>query len=84
MTDTIQVSRLVVEVLSPMTYCECYTGPEPTPPEEKLLAGTVKVRTVVVGKLSFTPDLSGSVSAGRTHVNGKLSVTHDWALFSNG
>lgn len=46
------------------------------------LTGTVKVRTVVVGKLTFTPSLIGSVSMGRTQVNGKLSVTHDVAVFN--
>lgn len=48
------------------------------------ITGTVKVRAVVVGKLSLTPDLSGSVSTGKTRVNGTLSVTHDSALFGNG
>lgn len=46
------------------------------------IKGTVKVRAVVVGKLSFTPDLAGSVTMGKTLVNGKLSVTHDLAVFN--
>lgn len=83
MTDTVIVSRLVAEVLSPQTYCGCYTGPEPAPPEEKLLTGSITISPVVVGRLSKVPTLSGSVRMGKTQVNGRLSVTHDLAIFNN-
>lgn len=46
------------------------------------LQGRVHTRCVVVGKLTQTPTLSGSVNTGKTRVNGKLSVTHNLAIFN--
>ena len=61
----------------------CANAP-PVPETEKLLVGTIKARTVCVGQLTFTPTLVGRVSAGPLEANGRLRVTHDFAIFSNG
>lgn len=50
MADYIRVSRLVAEVLSPMTYCQCYTGEEPPPPSTEC-CNTIRVNMTATATL---------------------------------
>lgn len=54
-----------------------------TAPSPVNLEGTISMTTVCTGRLTFIPSLAGSISTGKTRVNGRLSVTHDLALFNN-
>ena len=47
------------------------------------LYGEIKMSTSVTGRLTFVPSLAGRVRTGKTLVNGRLSVTHDLAIFNN-
>lgn len=47
------------------------------------LEGAITLSTSVTGRLSSVPGLAGSIRTGKTQVNGRLSVTHDLAIFNN-
>ena len=47
------------------------------------LEGAITLSTSVTGRLSSVPGLAGSIRTGKTQVNGRLSITHDWSLFEN-
>ena len=54
-----------------------------TAPSPVNLEGEITMSTAVNGRLSFVPSLAGSIRTGKTQVNGRLSVTHDLAIFNN-
>lgn len=53
-----------------------------TAPSPVNLEGTISMTTVCTGRLTYVPELVGNISTGKTRVNGRLSVTHDWGLFN--
>lgn len=54
-----------------------------TAPSPVNMEGEITMSTAVTGCLSFVPSLAGSIRTGKTQVNGRISVTHDWAIFNN-
>lgn len=44
--------------------------------------GTISMTTVCTGRLTYVPELVGSISTGKTRVNGRMSVTHDIGVFN--